>query len=655
MSSKRNASQINKLTFAGVVATLGIVYGDLGTSPLYVMQAIVSAIKVSPETIFGAISCIFWTLTLQTTLKYVIITLRADNHGEGGILALYALLRRSKKKVFIFAIIGASALLADGVITPSISVTSAVEGLLLISDKIPVIPIVLVIILFLFFFQQFGSNVLGKSFGSIMLIWFSMLAILGTIHIWDYPQILLSLSPHYAYNLLVLHPGGFLLLGAVFLCTTGAEALYSDLGHCGAQNIKISWIFVKIALVLNYLGQGAWVLAHSNSLEPNINPFFAIMPSWFVLPGIIISTIAAVIASQALISGSYTLISEAIPLNFWPKVKILYPTNIKGQMYIPFVNWVLLILCIFVILFFQTSANMQAAYGLAITITMLMTTFLMTVHLRYRHRPLFVRIIFMVIYFGIELRFLVSNLNKFSNGGWITLLLTGVITLIMYVWYKGRNIKKQYTQFVKIKDHIEVIKDIKYDEKIPKYATNLVYITKADYATDIESKIIYSIINKQPKRADNYWFIHVHNVDEPRTMQYSVETLVPDVLYRVEFRLGFKINPKINLFFRQAIEELVKSKEVDILSNYPSMRKHNIVGDFRFIIIDRIKTFDFEFTSYNQFIMNLYELFSRIGISDVRALGLDTSNVLEEKVPLIVKNASSVTLDRIAPVVPSID
>ena len=635
------------LSASGLIITLGIVYGDIGTSPLYVFKAIVNGgIRIDLDFILGALSCIIWTLTLQTTVKYIIITLRADNKGEGGIFSLFALLRRKVRWVYIFAIIGGSTLLADGVITPSITVVSAIEGLRIINPGIDVIPIVLAIISLLFIIQQFGSDLIGKSFGPLMFIWFLMLGTLGTLQVLQNPIVFKSINPYYAYEFLAKYPGAFILLGAVFLCTTGAEALYSDLGHCGIKNIRISWIYVKTCLVLNYLGQGAWVLSHSDLIIPDINPFFSIMPRWFLMTGIIISTCAAVIASQALISGSYTLISEAIQLNIWPKVKINHPTNIKGQMYISSTNWVLFICCVFVILFFQKSSNMEAAYGLSITITMLMTTFLMMYYLTYRKVNRILIALFMITYITIEGSFLIANLHKFSNGGWFTILLAGILIIIMFIWYNGRRIKNRFFKYVKSKNYEEILIDLHNDTTIPKFATNLVYFTRGKYINDIESNILYSVINKQPKRADLYWLVHINIVDEPRTMEYKITHLIPNVLVRIDFHLGFKVNPRINLYFRQVVEDMVKNNEVDLLSHYDSLRKHNVMGDFKFIVIDRVQNYDFDFKPFEQLIMDIYEILKRLAISEIKAFGLDTSNVIYEKVPLMIDKEQHLDLVR---------
>lgn len=639
------ADSLKKVSIAGVLITLGIVFGDIGTSPLYVMKAIISGGQTSPDFIIGAISCIIWTLTLQTTLKYVVITLRADNRGEGGILALFALLRKRRRTVYLLAILGASALLADGVITPSITVLSAVEGLQVVSSHISVIPIVLVILIVLFAFQQFGTRFIGKSFGPIMLVWFSTLGILGILQLVHQPEVLKAFNPMYGIRLLVDNPNGILILGAVFLCTTGAEALYSDLGHCGVGNIRMSWIFVKVALILNYLGQGAWVISQSSTHLPN--PFFAIMPGWFIIPGVILSTMAAVIASQALISGSYTIISEAITLNFWPKVQVKYPTSIKGQLYIPSVNWLLLAACSLIVLLFQSSSNMEAAYGLSITITMIMTSLLMFFYLGIRRIHWLLKWGFLAFYMVIENTFLFANLHKFPHGGWLTILIAGFIFFVMFVWNKGRVTKKRFTEFLPICSYAEVLKDLRDDKEIPKLASNLVYITRAENPDDVESKIIYSILNKRPKRADRYWFIRINITDEPYTKKYKVTTMIPDVLYRVDFYLGFKVNARVNRFFNFAVAEMVRNEEISITSTYASLSKHGIPGDFKFIIIDRIPTVDIELSSFERFIMNAYEVIKRFSISSVKSYGLDTSNVTIEQVPLGVFKSSESDLLRV--------
>ncbi len=639
---------IHKLSLAGLLITLGIIYGDIGTSPLYVMKAIIGDRLVSEELVLGGLSCVFWTLTLQTTLKYVIITLRADNKGEGGIFSLFALIRRRNPKLVWAAIIGGGTLLADGIITPPISVASAVEGLQLFKPELDTVPIVIAIISGLFFFQRFGTKAVGNFFGPVMFVWFSMLAVLGFHQISSNTEVLRALNPYYAINLLVNYPHGFWLLGAVFLCTTGAEALYSDLGHCGRVNIRISWVFVKAALLINYMGQGAWILKQSGTTLNGANPFYSIMPDWFLIYGIAIATMAAVIASQALISGSYTLISEAIRLNLWPKVKIHYPTLTKGQVYIPSVNWILFIGCIGVVLFFKKAEAMEAAYGLAISLTMMMTTILLVYYLKFikRVRRRFVISLF-VLFCVIETSFLIANLEKFSHGGYVTIIVGGALMLIMYAWYQARKIKNRLTEFVKIEDYYSLIQDLSSDETVNKYSTHLVYLTSADNVKEIESKIIYSIFQKQPKRADVYWLLHIDVVDEPYTMEYKVKTMLPDDLIRVDFKLGFRVEPRLNLFFRKVVEDMVKNKEVDFTSRYASLKKHKFIGDFRFVVLEKHLSHDNDLPWKEQVIMDIYFVLKHLSLSETSAFGLDTSTVTVETVPLVISPVANVNMKRV--------
>lgn len=632
----------HKASLIGLLVTLGIVYGDIGTSPLYVMKAILGATPhPTPQYVIGALSCIIWTLTLQATVKYVLIALRADNKNEGGILALYALVRRSRRKwLYVAAIVGASTLVADGVITPAMTVVSATEGLQLISPDVPVVPISMGIIVLLFFVQQFGTSLIGKSFGPLMLVWFLMIGLLGAVHLGSSWQVLQAFNPVWAVRLLYASPEWFLIMGAVFLCTTGAEALYSDLGHCGRGNIHITWVFVKLMLILNYLGQGAWTIAHLDSLSAGLNPFYAIMPRWFLLPGIVMATIAAVIASQALISGSFTIFSEAMNLNFWPRQKIKYPSNIKGQLYIPFINSFLLVACLITVLIFRNSSHMEAAYGLAITITMLMTTLLLAFYLHQKRVNRLLVALFALTFLVIEAGFFTANLFKFMHGGWYTLLIAGLIAGTMLVWYNALRLRRRYYVFRSFPAYYGILSDIKCDNSIPHYATNLVYLTRAEKNDEIEGKILYSIINKQPKRADHYWIIYVDYQDEPSTLEYTCEPLIPDTLYRLNMRIGFRIQPYINVFLRQVIEDLVSSGRFDLTSCHPSLRKYDVPGDFHFVVIHRIYYHDDSFGLMDNFIMNLYHLIRTIGISDVKAYGLDTSNVTVEKVPLIVNHSS---------------
>lgn len=629
-----------KLTAMGLLIAIGIVFGDIGTSPLYVMRTILRANPhFDANYILGAVSCIIWTLTLQTTLKYVIVALRADNKGEGGVLALFTLIRkRGYRWLFIVAILGASTLIADGVITPAITVTSAIEGLHGLSTDIPIVPIVLFIISTVFFIQRFGTGSIGTYFGPFMLVWFLLLGILGMIHVVDYPYIIKAFNPYYAIKLLASSPEWFLILGAVFLCTTGAEALYSDLGHCGRRNITISWIFVKVMLILNYMGQGAYIVSHSASMHTGINPFYAIMPNWLLIPGIIMATGAAIIASQALISGCFTIFSEAVHLNFWPTMKFKYPSVDKGQIYIPRINNLLYILCIITVLLFQTSAHMEAAYGLSITITMLTTTVMLAVYLKQRFTPHWLVIAFLLVYLLIEGFFFLANLTKFAHGGWFTIMLALIAGSTMYIWYRAWNIRRKYLKFKKLSDYYDIIRDLKADETIPKYATNLVYIRQSDSDDMVEDKLIYSIINKQPKRADHYFLVHFSNDDAPDTLNYTCHELIEQTLYAINIRVGYRVNPLMTLYLRQIVEDLIAQHRFDIRSCYPSLRKHDIAGDFRFIVLHRIYYASTVVSASDNFMLHLFGFIRHIGIDDEQALGLDTSNVTVERVPFVINN-----------------
>jgi KUP system potassium uptake protein len=643
-----------KITTAGLLITLGIIFGDIGTSPLYTFQTILNeGGKISSELVLGAISCVFWTLTLQTTFKYVLITLQADNRGEGGVFSLFALVRRYGKKLVYPAIIGAGTLLADGIITPPISVTSAIEGLnsvkglehVIVPGNNLVVELVLVILLLLFVFQRFGTKIVGGSFGPIMLVWFSMLAILGVNQIIHNPIVLKALSPHYGLELLIRHPKGFWLLGAVFLCTTGAEALYSDLGHCGRRNIQISWIFVKTALVLNYLGQGAWVLLQQKTDLGGVNPFFAIVPHWFLVPSVFIGMAASIIASQALISGSFTLINEAISLNFWPKVTVKFPTDIRGQIYIPSINWILCTGCFLVVLYFRTSESMTAAYGFSITIAMLMTTILVYHFLRYvKHYSVWTVIPILIVFVVVESSFFVANAVKIVKRLFFLVFEVGLI-FTMYIWYHARKINNRFLNFIDLKEHIPLLEGLSKDESIPKFTSHLIYLTKANRPAQIEQKILYSIFSHNPKRADIYWFLHIERTDEPYTMEYGVEEL-SDKVIRVEFRLGFRVQPRVGLMFRRVVSEMICNRELDIAHRYPSLKKHNIAEDFRYVILEKFLSYDNEFTIREGFILNAYFSMKKLALAEEKAFGLDSSETVVEKLPLLVAPATKVNLQR---------
>jgi KUP system potassium uptake protein len=653
--------KLNKVTSAGLIIALGIIYGDIGTSPLYVFNSIINGRYIDDALIIGSLSCIIWTITLQTTLKYVILILRADNRGEGGTFALYALVRRRRKWLVIPAMIGGASLLADGIITPPISITSAIEGLknIRVLHEIStntIMYVVLIIVISFFFLQQFGTGSIGKMFGPVMFVWFTMIAVLGVIHLLDAPSIFKAINPYYAINFLIHYKGAFILLGAVFLCTTGVEALYSDMGHVGRGNIRISWTYVKACLLLNYIGQGAYLLAHRRGItitsvvksQLHINSFYDLMPDWFTPIGVIVATSAAIIASQAMIAGSFTLIGEALRLNLWPKMKIKYPSEERGQLFIPAMNLLMFIGCTGIVLFFKESSKMEAAYGLAIIITMIATTILFANYLVLHRVKSFWIYLFLIFYLTIEITFLAALSHKFLEGGFITILLATVMFLVMYVWYRSRKIKNRYVEFVRLDHYIPMIQELSNDKTVPKYATHLVYMTSANNPKEIEHKIIYSILNKQPKRADIYWFVHVDTVDDPYTSEYIVEHIIPNDIIRVEFRLGFRIQQRINLMFRKVVEDLVKNNEVNITSRYESLERNNVVGDFQFIVLEKYLSQDNELPFFEKIIMKLHFWLKEASLSEERGFGLDPSFVTVEKFPLMVSAAPNISLRRIS-------
>ena len=648
------SKHLRSLSTAGLLIALGIIYGDIGTSPLYTFQTILTEGGAANRSlVLGAISCVFWTLTLQTTFKYVIITLQADNHGEGGIFSLYALVRHYNKGLYIVAIIGAGTLLADGIITPPITITSAIEGLNMVpglsKDIVPgntlVVEIVMVVLMLLFLFQRFGTKVVGGSFGPVMFLWFLMIGGLGLWQVVQYPSVLKALSPVYGIELLVQHPRGFWLLGAIFLCTTGAEALYSDLGHVGRKNIRISWIFVKTTLVLNYLGQGAWVLLqHTDNLN-GVNPFFAIVPHGLTLASVVIATAASIIASQALISGSFTLINEAISLGFWPRINVKYLSNIRGQIYIPSINWILFVGCALVLLYFRTSEAMTAAYGFSITIAMLMTTFLMFYFLRrIKHMPFWIVGAILTVFVCVESSFFVANAVKLLRRLFFLVFEIGLIST-MYIWYTARNITQRFLKFVPLANYIPMLEALSKDTTVPKYSTHLIYFTRSPNSKMIEERIMNSIFDNIEKKAQLYWFIHIERTDDPFTIEYGVEEIRDDKIIRVDFRLGFRVQPKIGLMLRKVMQEMCASKELDIVSRYPIFSNIR-PSDFRFVIMKRFLSYDNEFSVREGFLLNAFFTIGNLAQSEKNAYGLDSNQTVVEYEPLVVNPISNIKMKR---------
>jgi KUP system potassium uptake protein len=650
-----NQKHLSRVTTASLLVALGIIYGDIGTSPLYVLTAIMDKKAIDTVLVYGGVSCIFWTLVFQTTIKYIWLTLKADNQGEGGVFSLYALVRRYGKHLVIPTILGATTLLADGIITPPISVASAIEGLntvtglehIIVPGNNLTIGIVIAILSGLFFFQRFGTQLIGKTLGPIMAVWFLMLLVVGIDNIHQYPDVLKALNPYYGYELLTKYPNGFWLLGAVFLCTTGAEALYSDLGHCGVKNIRITWIFVKISLMANYLGQAAWIMHSHVSALNGANPFFEMVPHWFLLPSIIIATAATIIASQALISGSYTLISEAMNMNFWPRVIVRQPTDVKGQIYIPSVNIILWAGCILMILYFRNSEHMQAAYGFSITIAMMMTTYLLSFYMLYNRKWNVILVTAIIAVFAvIEISFFIANSAKIKER-WMFLFFELFIFMTMYVWYYARKINNRFTKFVDVGKYIPLLKEMSIDDSLPKFSTHLIYLTKANSRVQIEEKIIKSIFAKKPKRADVYWFLHIQRAEQPYTMSYDVSELADDKVIKININLGFRIQPKAELYFKQIVKELVANKELNLHIRPDGSTKYNPEPDFKFVVIEKFLSVENEFALKEGLLLNSYFFLKDLGLSDEKAFGLDKSDVVVEDVPLVYQQAQSIELERI--------
>jgi KUP system potassium uptake protein len=635
------------LSAAGVLVTLGIIFGDIGTSPLYVMKAIIGEGKIiDPAVVLGGVSLVFWTLTIQTTLKYVWLTLQADNNGEGGIFSLYTLVRRREKWLLFPAMVGGVAMLADGMITPPISVMSAVEILESKVHGISPITVTIIILSFLFFVQRFGTATIGKSFGPIMLVWFLSLATLGLSQIIDHPDVIRALNPYYGISLLVNNwQSGLVILGGVFLCTTGAEALYADLGHCGRSNVRVAWVFVKICLVINYLGQAAWLLEHAGQpLE--INPFSGIMPEWFIWPGTIISISAAIIASQALISGSFTLVSEAIRLGLLPKLTVKFPTTFKGQIYMPSVNTFLWLGCIGIVLFFRSSANMESAYGLAIVLAMLCTTILLSNWLIIQRVNSALIWLMLVFYLLMEGLFFAANITKFTNGGYVTVIIAGLMFCMMFLWVNAKRIRQRYSDEVRITDFLDQLIQLSNDSEVPKYASNLVFLSNAKSPKKVEEKILYSILQTQPKRADVYWFVHIETTDEPYTSEYKVNTIASDDVYKVNFRLGFRVQQRMNVFMKKVVEELVGKEELTVYSRYHTHNNRYPTGDFRFVLVQEFLSNENELPWFEQLILDTYLTIKGLVSSPKNWFGLDSDSVDVEKAPLLLQPVKGVELKR---------
>ena len=637
-----------------VLISVGVVYGDIGTSPMYVMKSIIEGnggiTGTGEVVIYGALSLVIWTIILLTTVKYVLIAMQADNHNEGGIFALYSLVKKCGKWLVFPAMIGGAALLADGILTPAVTVTTAIEGLrsipwvykVLGNDQDKIVVITLVIIAALFLMQKAGTSSIGRAFGPVMTLWFLFLAAAGCFHIMGDPGILRALNPLWAVKILVSPDNrmGLMILGSVFLATTGAEALYSDMGHVGRQNIYASWPFVKMCLILNYLGQGAWLLKNRSSESlgaiPDMNPFFEMLPEEIRPLGVVLGTMAAVIASQALVTGSFTLVSEASRLDLMPHMQIVYPSMIKGQIFIPLVNLVLWISCSVLVLYFRTSAHMEAAYGLAITLTMLMTTLLLFVYLNRIRKKYRSSWLFLLFFGGLEGTFFLSSLSKFKRGGYVALFIAAVLFGIMVVWYRGTAIENSQAVYLKVRDFVGQLGRLRADTGIPIQTDNLVYITKETQVEELDRDILYSVLDR-PKRARGYWFINIQVTDQPYTREYTVENFETDYIFKIQLRLGFKVDQRVNVYLRQIVEELIDSNELPSQEPKYSIYGSGEVGSFQFCLIRKLLIPESDITPAGRAAVSLKYAIRRVAGSSARWYGLENSALILEYVPLFIK------------------
>ena len=657
------ADSKGKFSMGMFLVALGIVYGDIGTSPMYVMKSIIEGnggiAYVDQEFIIGSLSLVIWTITLLTTIKHVLIALRADNHGEGGIFALYSLVRHCGKWLIVPTMIGGCTMLADGVLTPAVTVTTAVEGLrsievvddLLGSGQMIVVLITLAIISTLFMIQKSGTSSIGKMFGPVMVVWFMFLGITGFCFTMVDLSILKALNPVYALQVLFSpdNKEGLMILGSVFLCTTGAEALYTDMGHVGRANIYVSWPFVKLCLILNYMGQCVWIIQNQNDpviqAIPSINPFYVMLPEALRPAAILLSAMAAIIASQALISGSYTLVHEAASLDLMPHLNVRYPSDTKGQIYIPSVNNILWVFCVGVILYFQSGSRMENAYGLAITISMLMMTILFSVYIGAIHKHRIAAVLFAATFFALEGVFFVSSLGKFVIGGYVAIIISVAILFVMISWYRGTQIEQAQNIFLKMREHLQSIKNLQNDDSIPLCSNNMVYLVKGDETEEIDRDILYSILDKEPKRADAYWFISVNTTDDPNQKHYKVETFGTDYVFRVNLYLGFKVKPSVNVYLRQVVQDLLATGELPKQIRRHSIYEPSHVGSFKFCMIRKMMPQEGDIDFWDNLLIHAKYVIRRLAGNPLQWFGLETSNVIVEYVPLFL--ARRQTADRL--------
>ena len=665
MTTSRSSKAI-PFSMGMVLVTMGVVYGDIGTSPMYTLRAIMHGNggldTMTPDTVIGALSLIIWTMTLITTVKYVLVAMKADNHNEGGIFALYSLVRRCGGWLIVPAMIGGAALLADGILTPAVTVTTAIEGLRTIDlvhgiigdDQMVVVFITIGIICALFFAQRAGTSSIGKAFGPIMCLWFLFLGVVGLLNIGADLNVLRAFNPIRGITFLFdgnLNQAGLMVLGNVFLCTTGAEALYSDMGHVGKSNIYASWPVVKACLILNYLGQGAWILSVShdpglNSMGPAMNPFFEMLPGAWRIFAVVLSTLAAIIASQALITGSFSIVSEAIRLDLMPHMKIEYPSEQKGQIYIPMVNTILWIGCVGVVLFFRSSERMESAYGLAITVTMLMTTILLTIFLAKIRKKVPLAIPFAIFCGAIELFFFFSSLTKFMHGGYVTVLLALAIFIVMYVWYHGTRVEMSQRINLPVEPYIGQLRELSNYDEVPYLADNLVFLTNDQSVDTLDRDILYSILDKRPKRAKAYWFLNVAVTDEPDTHEFWVNDFGTDFVFKVQIRLGFKVNQRVNEYLYQIVSAMVEQGRLPSQEHRFSIYDHTgHVGDFRFCLVRKVPSVSSDISNLDFNVLKMKYRIRALCGSPAHWYGLTNASVIYEYVPLFVGTKRQHKLD----------
>ncbi|KFI64259.1 KUP/HAK/KT family potassium transporter [Bifidobacterium cuniculi] len=652
---RRLQSGSDKVSLAMAIVALGVVYGDIGTSPLYTMQTFLAGqggvAHADATAVIGMLSLVFWTMTLITTIEYVLICMRVDNKGEGGIFALYSLLRKYGAWLIVPAMVGGAAFLADSVLTPAMSISSAVEGLETLPalqgvfDANPnlTVMIALVIILAVFAVQSRGTERIGKVFGSTVLVWFLFIAVTGAVSMAGNPEVLRALNPAYGIEFLVSgdNHAGLALMGTVFLSITGAEALYSDMGHVGRGSIYVTWPFINLALVLSYFGQGAWII---RTLENPAfvraggapNPFFAMMSPQVRTMAVVLSVVAGVIASQALISGAFTIVSEATRLNWMPHLQVRYPARTRGQLYIPTVNCVLCAATVTVLLVFGSSERIAAAYGLALTVTMVMTSILVTVYL-WHVRSKVAAVVFAVVFPTIMVLFFVASMAKFLHGGWFTLLLTLAILTVMATWDEGTRLERAQRRHMQPDECLPVLRRLHEDASVPMYAENIVYLTSDQDMKRIDTDVFFSIFADHPKRARAWWIVSVQTTDAPFTREYQVEDYGTDYLFRVRISLGFKVSQSIPAYLHQIMHDLLREGRLPQQhTRYPKVDADPEIGPIRYVLIHKELMPESKVSQRGAMALRIKYAIRHVAGSPVKWFGLAPYNPVTEVQPLFL-------------------